>query len=86
MSPAQTFCERPVAPTWYPPVQSTVQPFGFDGGGFRPERMSQRKAGGEVWYMQPTLCDGVWKKTNLADADAGTSSATRIASRSTGRR
>jgi hypothetical protein len=49
VSPAQTFWARPVAPTWYPPVQSTVQPFGFDGGGFRPERMSQRRAAGELW-------------------------------------
>ena len=49
MSPAQTFWAEPVAPTWYPPVQSTVQPFGFDGGGFRPERMSQRSAAGELW-------------------------------------
>jgi hypothetical protein len=63
-----------------------VQPFGFDGGGFSPERMSQRRAGGKVWYRQPMLCDGVWKNTSLADAAAGRSSARRIASRSTGRR
>ena len=48
MSPAQTLWARPVGPTWYPPVQSTVQPFGFDGGGFRPLRMSQRRYAGEL--------------------------------------
>ena len=86
MSPAQTFWARPVAPTWYPPVQSTVQPFGFDGGGFRPVRMSQRNEAGELAYAHPMLCDGVWKKTNFAEAEAGKSSASTTNSRSTSRR
>src|SRR5580765_3571846 len=30
------------------------------------------------------LCDGVWKKTNFADAEAGRTSASRIASRVNG--
>jgi len=86
VSPAQTLWARPVGPTWYPPVQSTVQPFGFDGGGFRPLRMSQRRDGGELEYAQPMLCDGVWKKTNFADAEAGSSRARTTTSRSTSRR
>ena len=63
-----------------------MQPFGFGGGGFRPLRMSQRSDAGELEYAQPMLCDGVWKKTNFADADAGSTRATTSASRSTSRR
>ena len=53
MSPAQIFCARPVAPTWYPPVQSTVQPFGFDGGGFRPLRVGEGSLGREMVVGKP---------------------------------
>ena len=48
--------------------------------------MSQRRLAGELEYTQPMLCDGVWKKTNDAPAEAGKKRASSTASRVTARR
>jgi hypothetical protein len=63
-----------------------MHPRGFGGGGFKPVRMSQRRFAGELEYAQAMLWDGVWKKTNDAEADAGRTRASSRASRITGRR
>jgi hypothetical protein len=48
--------------------------------------MSQRRVDGELEYAQPMLCDGVWKKTTDASADAGKKRTSSTASRVTARR
>jgi hypothetical protein len=47
-SPTHTFRARPVGPIWYPNARSFWQPGGFDGAGFNPDRMSQRRFAGAV--------------------------------------
>jgi hypothetical protein len=48
--------------------------------------MSQRRLAGELEYAQPMLCEGVWKNTNFADAEAGSTRARTSRRRSMSRR